>query len=249
MKEIDFLPEWYKSGKRRQIGYRTQYTVLGGIFAVLIVWNFVALHCISKTASEIARLESQQRSAENTSNEYTKIENELAQLRKKTAVLDQIDSKIDVAGVLAEISFLIDEKIVLEKVVFSSEPFGDKSQNPNNKVRVAGDSRLSAQGLTGKTRFKVVINGVAAQAGDVAELTRKFEGSSYFCQVYPSFSRNRKIKTESRLAENLPNVRKDDADSGEGYQVSEFEIGCYLANYRQEGNAFAKDAVGKDIKR
>lgn len=248
MKEIDFLPEWYKNGKRRKLGYRTQYIVLGGIFAVMMVWNFVESHSVSKAASELAGLESQQRSAENTSKEYTKIESELAQLRKKTAVLDQIDSRIDVAGVLAEISFLIDRKIVLEKVAFSSEPFAAKSPNAGNKVRMAGDSRPLAQNMAGKSRFKVVINGVAAQAGDVAELIRRFEGSSYFCQVYPSFSRNKKVKTSSRLVENLPSLKKD-SDSGDDYQVSEFEIGCYLANYRQEGTGFAKDSSNTSIKR
>jgi len=248
MKDIDFLPEWYKNGKRRKLGYRTQYIVLGGIFAVMMVWNFVASHSVSKAASELARLESQQRSAENTSKEYAKIESESAQLRKKTAVLDQIDSRIDVAGVLAEISFLIDRKIVLEKVAFSSEPFAGKSQNPNNRVRMAGDSLPSAQNMAGKIRFKVVINGVAAQAGDVAELIRRFEGSSYFCQVYPSFSRNKKVKTASRLVENLPNLKKD-GDSGDDYQISEFEIGCYLANYRQEEAGFAKDSSNTSIKR
>ncbi|MCX5635713.1 MAG: hypothetical protein NTW55_07750 [Planctomycetota bacterium] len=248
MKEIDFLPEWYKNGKRRKLGYRTQYIVLGGIFAVMMVWNFVAAHSVSKAALGIAGLECQQRSAENTSKEYAKIESELSQLRKKTAVLDQIDSRIDVAVVLAEISFLIDRKIVLEKVVFSSEPFAAKSPNAGNKVRIAGDSLPSAQNLAGKIRFKVVINGVAAEAGDVAELIRRFEGSSYFCQVYPSFSRNKKVKTSSRLVENLPNLKKD-GDSGDDYQVSEFEIGCYLANYRQEGTGFAKDSSNTNIKR
>lgn len=248
MKEIDFLPEWYKNGKRRKLGYRTQYIVLGGIFAVIMVWNFAASYSVSKAASELAGLESQQRSAENTSKEYAKIESELAQLRKKTAVLDQIDSRIDVAGVLAEISFLMDRKIVLEKVAFSSEPFAAKSPSAGNKVRMAGDSRPLAQNMAGKIRFKVVINGVAAQAGDVAELIRRFEGSSYFCQVYPSFSRNKKVKTSSRLVENLPNLKKD-GDSGDDYQVSEFEIGCYLANYRQEGAGFAKGSSNTSIKR
>ena len=32
MKEIDFLPEWYTSGKRKTAAYRIQYVILGGIF-------------------------------------------------------------------------------------------------------------------------------------------------------------------------------------------------------------------------
>jgi len=67
-----------------------------------------------------------------------------------------------------------------------------------------------------------VISGVAADASNVAELLCRLEDSPYFQLVYPSFSRNRNIKTGTNLA-------------GENYQASEFEISCYLANYRQEG--------------
>jgi hypothetical protein len=39
MKEIDFLPEWYKSGRQRQIGYRAQVLGMGGVLLIMIVWN------------------------------------------------------------------------------------------------------------------------------------------------------------------------------------------------------------------
>ncbi len=56
MKEIDFLPEWYKSDKRRMASYRTQCVVLGGIFAIMMVWNFFAVGSISRAEAEIARI-------------------------------------------------------------------------------------------------------------------------------------------------------------------------------------------------
>ena len=48
MKEIDFLPEWYKSGRRRQVNYRAQYIILSGVFAVMMVWNYVSATSVSK---------------------------------------------------------------------------------------------------------------------------------------------------------------------------------------------------------
>jgi hypothetical protein len=36
MKEIDFLPEWYRDGKRRESHYRTQYLAIGCLFAVMV---------------------------------------------------------------------------------------------------------------------------------------------------------------------------------------------------------------------
>jgi hypothetical protein len=54
MREIDFLPKWYTSGRRRQISYRTQCVALGGVFVVMMVWNFVAAHSISKATAKLA---------------------------------------------------------------------------------------------------------------------------------------------------------------------------------------------------
>ena len=56
MKEIDFLPEWYRSGRQRQMRYRTQYIALGGIFAVMMVWNLVCICSLSSAKTQLARM-------------------------------------------------------------------------------------------------------------------------------------------------------------------------------------------------
>ncbi len=226
MKEIDFLPEWYKNSRRRQINFHTQYIVLGGIFVVMMVWNFVATGSISKAEAELSRQASAQAKAEDVSIEFDEIKGRIAELQKKTAVMEEIDSRIDVAGVLAEISFLIGEKIALSKVEFKAERFADPQagrSNSGSPLLIAGQSAAGRGGdkslLFGGVRFRVEISGVASDAGDVADLVCRLEDSPYFCLVYPSFSRSRNIKEQGSAAEN--------------YQVSEFEINCYLSNYRQ----------------
>ena len=225
MKEIDFLPEWYKSGRRQQISYRAQYAALGGIFVVIMVWNFIATHSISKATAELALGAERQAEAKNVSREFAGIKSQVTQLQEKAKSIEEIDSKIDVANVLAELSFLIDEKIVLGKVEFGAERFADiqKSKaNAGSTVRVAR-AKFGGKGaqLLGDVRFKIMISGVAADASDVAELICRLEDSPYFCQVIPSFSRSKKIKV------GMSSARED-------LQVTEFEISCYLANYRQE---------------
>ena len=91
MKEIDFLPKWYKKGRRRQISYRTQYIALGGVFAVMIVWNFITVHSISKAAAELVNAESKQAEAESVSREFAKIKNEVKRFQKKVNILQEID--------------------------------------------------------------------------------------------------------------------------------------------------------------
>ena len=106
-----------------------------------------------------------------------------------------------------------------------AEKFADKEAekaNSSSVIRVAGlDFAGKKANPLGNVRFRVVMSGVASDSSDVAALICRLEDSPYFCQVIPSFSRNRKIKA--------------DKDAGAGdLQVSEFEISCDLANYRYE---------------
>jgi len=246
MKEIDFLPKWYKSSGWRQIGYRTQYAVLGGIFVMMMGWNFIAANSISKATAELAQMAPEQVEAEYTSQEFAGIKSQVTQLQKKAGILEKIapKSSIKVADVLAEISFLIDEKIALSKLVLSSEPL--VSSTKNSRLRIANPT----QKLLGDVRFKMVIGGVASDASDVARLICNLEDSPYFCQVVPSFSRNTELKAATKLARGTtPNAKKDVREPAENRQVTEFEIGCYLANYQQEGAYFVKDAQNRRAER
>jgi Tfp pilus assembly protein PilN len=245
MKEIDFLPEWYKNGRRRQLRYSTQYIVLVCMFSVMMVWNFVSLNSVSKATAKLAKMAAEQSEVQAASKEFTKIKNELAELQIKTRILGEIDSRINVAEVLAEMSFLIDEKVVLSKVEFISERFSDKQQpkkSGSSAIRVVGTEPDKRQNLPlGNVCFKVLINGIAADASDVAALVCKLEDSPYFCRVYPSISRNKTIQVSGNSGPSA--VLGTRINSGAGtrtaltagsLQVSEFEISCYLANYRVE---------------
>ncbi len=241
MKEIDFLPEWYKSGRRRQVSYRTQYLALGGVFVVMVVWNFVATHSISKARAQCAQISTKQAEAEGLSAKFAELKSELRELRGKMEFIEEIDSKIDVASVLAEMSFLIDERIVLNKVAFDAEKIEDErwsepSPRAGTVVRAVRTKLNEKRELPlGDVRFRVVIDGVAADASGVASLICKLEDSPYFCDVVPSFSRTAEINVTSN-----PSLRSGTKSAKSGREaegkilVSEFEISCYLANYLEQ---------------
>jgi len=247
-KEIDFLPQWYKSGRRQQVSYHTQYVALAGVLVVMMVWNFVAAHSISKAEAEFAQVVTRQAEAESASAKSAELESELSRLQKKAESIKEIDSKIDVASVLAEISFLIDEKIVLSKVEFVAEKFVDKQKTQpfpaaGTVVRAARTKFSQKQELPlGDVRFKVVISGMAAKGSDVTDFICELEDSPYFCQIVPSlFSRSAEIRAKSDLllrsrtglAGRTPNAEWGVREDGGNIEVSEFEISCYLANYRE----------------
>jgi len=248
MKEIDFLPEWYKSGRRRQVSYRAQYIAISGVFVVMVVWSFIATHSISKARAQYAQMATNQAQAEKVSAKLAELQNEISVLRQNADSIEEIDSRIDVAGVLAELSFLIDEKIVLRKAEFIAERFVDEDEDkssPAAVVRVVQANSSNKKELPlGNVRFKVVIAGVAADASDVATLMCKLEDSPYFCQIVLAFSRgDTEIGIEGTsssfndtdnaggIVENNDSVNKSGARRK--IQINEFEINCYLANYRE----------------
>ncbi|MHC4456485.1 MAG: PilN domain-containing protein [Planctomycetota bacterium] len=236
MKEFDFLPEWYKSGRRRQISYRTQYFALAAFFVAMVVWSFLTGHSASKAQAEIEHLRGKQIHEQKVSEEFSRIKNQMTRLQQKAKSIEEIDSKIRVAEVLAELGFLINKRIVLSKVDFKAEDFGDLIKANANASAPRPATFGSKQSLSlDNVRFKVVISGVAADAGEVAELVCQLEDSPYFQQVYPSYSRNKKLKATA-------GPKKQDL------QMTEFEISCYLANYRQQ-KGFAKQSPDETLER
>lgn len=246
MKEIDFLPDWYRTGQKRQVNYRTQCIVLSGVFLVMVVWSLATNHSISEAKAGLAQMTAKCEQAEKDSAELAQMKSELKELQEKIQSIEEIDSKIDVASVLAEISSLIDETVVLSKVEFTAEKpergrDSSRSGRPRAVVRVAQVQLGQRNNLPlGDVRFKITFAGVAADSGDVAALVSRLEESAYFRQVVLSFSRNTQVGNETAVSFRdvdvlRPTVEMDGragTTSGK-LQVSEFQINCYLGNYRE----------------
>jgi Tfp pilus assembly protein PilN len=245
MREIDFLPDWYRSGRRRQVAYYAQYLVLAGVLVVMTMWSLGTAYLVLRVTRELAAARPRQQEAQLRSQEFDKIQSQVAKLQKRADIISSVDSRINVANVLAELSFLIDEKVVLSKVQITSEKFVEDEGATGRGAAVTVASDKSGRGApagdwSGDVKFKVVIGGMAVDAGCVADLICRLENSPYFCLVYPSFSRNGQIKAQK----GKPAAAGGDWQSPESYQVSEFEISCYLANYRQEADLPARQDKG-----
>jgi hypothetical protein len=122
----------------------------------------------------------------------------------------KLDTKLDIAAVLAELSFLVDSKIILTGFDIQAEGIDNSSQSGDGANLIRLPQNMSPSG--DNVRFKIILQGMACDAGDVAGLICKLEKSPYFCKVIPGFSRTTKIKER---------------------QVSEFQISCCIANYKE----------------
>ena len=134
-------------------------------------------------------------------------------------------------------SYLIDERVVLNKVQLIAEKVANEQETKPNvisAVRVAG-MKIGNRGAlpVGNVRFKVVINGVATDASDLAALVCKLEESLYFCNVTPLYSRNKQLQRKANSALRFQALERGTLQSQDSLRVSEFEISCYLENYRE----------------
>jgi Tfp pilus assembly protein PilN len=242
MKEIDFIPEWYKRGAMYQIIYRSQYFVLAGIFVIIVVWNFISAKSVSNATAEINQIASKYAEAEESVQKFANLQKQLDQLKERADLLEEIDSRINVPGILAEISYLVDDRIVLNEVKFAAEEFVQNQPNQtagSSTVRDASFRSSDNTGLAiGNVKFKITIRGVSTDASDAARLICKLEDSPYFFRVIPVYSRNTtKSKGTDKMSRELGIAK---ADATGDYRLNEFEINCYLENYRQQTSALSE---------
>ncbi|MDI9433395.1 MAG: hypothetical protein QM570_16890 [Planctomycetota bacterium] len=230
MKEIDFLPEWHKEGRRRRLHMRRQYAVLIAFFLAMVTYNTVASHRVARVNAELARLEDRRYWAEGIMREYDAVSKQLGTQQAEVAALQRVDARIDMAAVLAEISHVIGERVVLGRVEFLSEPFSTARKDADRSgsaVRIAGASRTSTKAVSlGNIRFRVALMGIAANSAEVGALVCRLGDSPYFQQVHPLY---REKTIEFAAASEEDSRRKETQTIG----VTEFEIVCYLANYEE----------------
>ncbi len=240
MKEIDFLPEWYKEGKRRRVHMRRQYIALAVVFLTMLTYNLTAEHRIARASARIAQLEDRRVQAEEVMREFNRINRALGAHKAKADAIRQIDSRISLGAVLAEISHIVDDRVILSRTEFIAEPAAQvakkQANNSGSAVRAASKQGPRSQDVPlGDVRFRIVLAGVAVEQGDVGTLVCRLDESPYFKRVVPSFSRPGTIYLPPK-SDGEPAVTSTDPRTPkmkEAFQVSEFQITCYLANFEE----------------
>jgi hypothetical protein len=234
VKELDFLPEWYKEDKRRQGHVRRQCVALVAVFLAMMTFNVTEIQRASRAAAQAASLENQRAGAEAVVHEFDALTKELDEVKTRANLVAQMDSRLDVAATLAEMSHILGDAIVLRKLEMRAEPFRDteeKGQTKGSAVRLAGRTSSSGTNLPlGQVRCRIVLTGVAAHPADVPDLVCKLEASPYFQRVQPSFYGSARAPAGPRPAGPPDGAAATATQGASG--VTEFEIVGYLANYK-----------------
>lgn len=214
MKEIDFLPEWYRSGARRLSNYHTVYVATMGLFALMVALSFLTGRSLNTARAELEKIRELRRETSDSVHKYSQVSAAIEKLKRRRGILAQVDSHLLVSCVLGELGFLIDKSIVLNDLSIQAEPFDNNDANKSGKssqVSKARTGRGREALLVGAVRYTVLLAGTAHDAGDVARLVQKLEESQYFCEVVPGVSRNKEEKP-----------------------ATDFRISCCIANFESQ---------------
>ena len=216
MKEIDFIPEWYRTDRVRKRKYVRQYTLIGSLSIMMMMWSFIVGSHVNRVSAEVQQLQRDLEKTVSRAGRVAILQDEIAGMKVKTTLLERITPRTKLTAILGEIAYLMRENIILSKLLFKNEPIGKKdgtAASPSMVVVKVGNTTKDQAAVAPQSpsRLKVVLAGIAAQQSDAASLIAQMEETPYFEQVSLVFSRPKTIN------------QKD---------VTEFEIECTVADYR-----------------
>lgn len=214
MKEIDFIPQWYRTGRKRRVGYHRQYTMIACLFVALLAWSCAAGSFLAAARAAIDGARNLLDASEPFAREYAAFREEIKDLTDKADVLERIQTRTPPGVILGELSCLVGDRIVLSSLEISTEPLrpATSDRRPDAVVIARKPDSTAAALPESDLCTKVVLAGIAADAADVAALIAGMEKSNCFRRIIPGYSRNKKVH---------------------GCLATEFQISAHVADYRQ----------------
>ena len=216
MKEIDFIPQWYKAGRERKRRCVRHYSLMAVLFTLMVGWGFVINGHVSRVSAEVEEIHTAFEKGRLRGEQVNLLESRITEMKEKTTFLDKIASRTKVTAILGELSYLIGENVILSNLSLQNELI----QNSVRKnafasaavVRVSGSKKDDQDVVipASPSHCKVVLTGIAARPVDAASLIARLEQTDYFNQVSLIYSKPKKVKDQD---------------------VTEFEIRCFVADY------------------
>jgi len=210
MRDVDFLPQWYKDNTRRKLRVKRQYIALSIIFLIMIFSNAVASRKISRANADLTRSDTERGHAERFMVEFGRLNSRVSETRDAVTSVNRLKMEPDVANVLSELSTVVSGEIVLQSVELLSrnpveETITDEADSPDAE------------------RFSVRLMGFAHRAGQVAELSAELESSATFGDVNLVYS---KASAEGPAGSPAPSAQVSEQTSQKRF---EFEVSCTVA--------------------
>ena len=212
MKELDFLPDWYRADRQRKQRQYRHYVLFGLIVAGLAGWSFMLGRSVVGLQAQTRQIESVIEEGRQTLQTAQELRLQIDRLNRETEILEVLTPRTTVSAVLGELSHCVTERIMFSRVSLIQESIKDaKPASKTGVIRIGGSKSDGPSPLPNEPqRTQITLTGIAAGGADVAGLIERLEISDYFTAVSPAFSRAKKIGDKT---------------------VTEFEIVCTVADY------------------
>jgi hypothetical protein len=220
MKEIDFIPEWYKADRKRKRRYVRQSTLMAVMIVIMMGWGFVLDGYLARVSAQVQAIEAAVTKGQIRIEQTMDLQNEIELMKQKTALLDKVTPRTKMAAILAEVSYLTQDKIVLSRLALENEPIEQarkkQPQDVSAVVQIGSRQETREDPVVPECPSRVVVSltGIAAKPSDAAMLIARLEESRYFDGVALVFSKPKSFKDKD---------------------VTEFKIRCHVADYAIEG--------------
>ncbi|HDS83952.1 MAG TPA: hypothetical protein ENN97_01965 [Phycisphaerales bacterium] len=215
MKELDFLPDWYRADRQRKQRQYRHYVLFGLIVALLAGWSFMLGRSVVGLQAQSRQIESVIEEGRQTLQAAQELRLQIDRLNRETEILEALTPRTTVSAVLGELSHCVNERIMFSRVSLIQESIKDaktaSAASQTGVIRIGGSKSDGPSPLPKEPQqTKITLTGIAAGGADVAGLIERLEISDYFTAVSPAFSRAKKIGDKT---------------------VTEFEIICTVADY------------------
>ena len=125
MKEIDFIPQWYKAGRERKQRYIRRYVLMAALFTLMLGWGFVVNGHISHVSAEVQEIQTAFEKGQIRSEQAAGLQARIAEMKEKATLLDKIESRTKMTAILGELSYLIGENVILSNLSLQNELIRD----------------------------------------------------------------------------------------------------------------------------
>lgn len=186
MRDIDFLPEWYRQNRQRRDSRLTR-TWLGMIgLGALFVWFAVGRISLNQAQGRLAHLESQNQMVQAGLGMIDQLAQKEAVLLKKYELAEQLTPTTSCVRVLSKLAKLIPPQVAVKRLELVNKP--SQSEGTDRLATLA--AKLSGPKSAGasqeqfqKYELHVSLQGLAPSEMDVAVLVGQLSGSQDFSSV------------------------------------------------------------------
>lgn len=215
MKELDFLPQWYRADRSRK-QRRRRYCVLFGLIAGLVgFWSFIVGQSVGGLKAQTQEMAATLEQGQQVIQMAMEMDEQIARLSRQTQMLESLTPRTSVSAVLGELSAMACDNVIFSRVTLTLEPIAEAVKPATTTAGVvrlgAAKSEAASPLPSTPQRMRITLTGIAAGGADVARLIERLESSVYFENVAPGFSRAKKIND---------------------CEATEFEMICTIADYR-----------------